>query len=343
MSTFISNNKIFTYQDTSKTFEPMDFEGIIKSVSTMPYAENAPDDMCIIDSNNHIWMITYIFLEEELIKSAREEEFEIISCGDNKVVALDINGNIWYKGYLLPSIPNPRDLIQLTSGTVYTDIAYDGGSTIMAIDSNGDLWGYGNNMHGILGIRETYINEFTKIKENVGFKKIYCRREFSLCIDTIGNVWGSGDLIRRLIGKNYSGREFIKLYMDVPIQDVSGDDDRILLLTHDGRVFTYGVHPFGESSIIIDTNDRNFSYPRHSSGPVFEEIAQDINVEQIYSHGNRSMLKDVYGNIWIAGWYGENFINEFYMLPNIKADFLPNQKNQVSQRFKTTKSARYRY
>lgn len=332
MSEFISGDQLFRYVPRTNTFERIPFAGLIESV----FSHN--DKVYIIDSDRHMWAMgvdsrSIRGFENSMPGFTRvpgDTEFKSVSDSGLCAVALDIYGNIWYKGEISRGYPKTEEFTQFTDGTQYVDVSYGGvsygGDYCLAIDATGDLWGCGNDYNLVLG-NGGYINNFDKIKVNAGYKKVCCGNNMALCIDINGDVWGSGIGIKTITGQMSNG--FVKISEGLPIKNISVDSGRILFLSEDNRVFTRGLGLFGQIGEVLR---------EHQGVGVYEAVAENIVVDQINMDKRRVMLKDVDGNIWIAGSYSR-YIDTFQMLEGINVDSLSNQPPRVVNRFLATKRA----
>lgn len=244
-STFTCKRQPLFLTDSSRrepTFNIIPFDGKIVRASLY---ENG--SICVIDSNNNLWVygknangvlgLGDVVEVNIFTPVLPENRFRNVSVGQMCTLAIDMNGNLWFAGRLTNKSTS-RVFTQLTNGINFINVSMKY-VYCLAVDSNGDLYGCGSDFVGMLGIGGNYdsLEEFSKIKENTGFKTVNTLGYFSLCVDFEGDVWASGFRGDELLGVNMPDGEFPKISQGARIKYAVGGADQILLLGEDGTVF----------------------------------------------------------------------------------------------------------
>jgi len=172
----------------------------------------------------------------------------VYAWGLNDAGQLGTNSLAALERFAIPSVFPP--------GTTITAIAA-GGDHSMALDSQGNLWGWGNNLHGQLGISDQKV-ETSKVPrllpfpQNTRFTKIAAGATHSLAIDSAGNLWawGANDTGQRgngLLGIDSFAPSRVTFPAGTPrIVQIAGGGHHSLAVDENGNVWAWGANGHGQ-------------------------------------------------------------------------------------------------
>ena len=171
-----------------------------------------------------------------------------ISASDEKILAKDINGNIWYWG---GGVSRPA-MINVNIGDATIDKALIGGTTYtyMILDSNGQVWTKGRNVGEELGDNsilnsDDYVCLTDNEKSSIyGIKAIDATSggDYNVMIDETGKVWIWGSLFSIPINNSYLSYN----YQPICLDDYLPDDNQYKKILFANRTYI----------LITDINDK---------------------------------------------------------------------------------------
>jgi len=201
-----------------------------------------------------------------------------VSCGNYHTVLLSDDGGIWtfgsnVRGQLghgdnfnrnVPTIIQ-REELGLPEGVRIIDVSCDACLTVLLSD-DGRVWTFGINTNGQLGHGDmenknvpTEIQRgLNGLPEDVNIVKVSCGEYHTVLLSDDGRIWTFGDNYHCQLGLGYSGYDtgrnipteiqIIKNEFpeDVKIVDVSCGNSHTVLLSDNGRIWTFGDNHCGQ-------------------------------------------------------------------------------------------------
>lgn len=189
-----------------------------------------------------------------------------IDAGTDHVAALDSFGRVWTwgrndHGQLGDGTTITRAIPVQVSALSNTSISTisAGGSHTVALDSNGKVWTWGNNSEGQLGdgtYIDSHIPKMVNLPENVFITAISAGGNFTLALDSEGNVWSWGENKRgQLANGNYgngigTGRTTPDKIADFSdVKAISAGSEYAVALKNDGTIWSWGDNTSGQLGI----------------------------------------------------------------------------------------------
>ena len=168
------------------------------------------------------------------------------------IVALDEEGNLWTcgsKDYLGHVSKNSNLPSRIPYFATIISIAVGGGFTL-ALDCNGVCYGFGNNLHGGLGLgrpSEAPISTPKTIPVQ-DCKAVAAGSYHSLILDKEGILWGAGGNAKGQLGPTvaYFNNNFWHKISDIKFAKISAGDDFTVALCTDGTPWVTGYGGFGQ-------------------------------------------------------------------------------------------------
>ena len=180
-----------------------------KVTTEQKYTNIAADFLCcyLIDVEGYLWVCGSAYSDIETIsvgvpqKVSETVKFRDISVGDEHVIAIDSDGNLWgwgqnTYGEVGNGTKNKQVLpLQLTQNTHFVAVSA-GERHSLAIDENGNIWAWGDNAYGKLGngtMRDSFVP--IQVTNNTKFTQIVASKYFSMALDNDGNLycWGENE------------------------------------------------------------------------------------------------------------------------------------------------------
>ncbi len=151
--------------------------------------------------------------------------------------------------------PPPTDVAQLSAGQYH----------VLALRSDGVVYAWGDNANGQLG-RDWTATPFSNVPVQVTFPGLPVNRriarvaaggQFSVAVDTAGNVWTWGDNTYGQLGDNSQVTRFTPV--QIPgisgVEDIAAGENHVLALLSDDTVWAWGYNLRGQLGV-GDANDR---------------------------------------------------------------------------------------
>lgn len=186
-----------------------------------------------------------------------------------------------------------------------------GGSHTISLRSNGTVWTWGQNTYGQLGTNDTISRDNpvqVTFEGNVKIKMISAGKDYSLALDTNGNVWGWGkntyyEIDQVTSTKILKPRKFAKLSNIIKI---TAGINTSVMLAEDGTIYTYGLNSDGQAG----TGD-------YTQRAVYKANYDMQNVIDISAGSSHVMALKSDGTVWVTGsnrygqlGIGNKFISE---------------------------------
>ena len=246
-------------------------------------------------------------VQPKRIKSGTKFSQIAVSKG-NGSMAIDTDGNLWawgsYTGGLgLGNITGNVLTPQKVSESIKFSKVTMGGLHTLAIDINGKLYTWGNNLHGQLGNgTKDYLstNVPTLIMSNKSFKEVAAATQYSMAIDTNGNIWawgsndegqlGDGTIVSSNVPKQItSGKVFNKI--DAGSGGLT-NEGASFAIDNEGKLWSWGTN----SRYWLGSEEKeNVLQP----SKVLEQLTfKEISAGQYYAIGI-----DVNGESWSWGYF----------------------------------------
>ena len=229
---------------------------------------------------------------DELKPIMSGRKFKEISDSEYHSLAIDQEGNLWAWGHnncgqLGDGTNTDSNVPKLIKSNTKFDKIYASDDASLAIDTLGNLWAWGDNYSGELGdgTTRTKYNEPKQIMVGTKFKEIYISdNDYSLMIDTSGNLWGTGSL------NSGSVKDETTKSTSTPIQILSGTKfnkvNGLMALDVDGKIWTSMVMNGGGNSQATSVSKR---------------IENDVTLVDINIANGRSAI-DNNGGLWLWGY-----------------------------------------
>ncbi len=179
-----------------------------------------------------------------------------IATGENHVLALDKEGNVWGWGrnnyYQLGSTNGANILVPKKIEWLQNikKIAC-GMNNSFAINKEGELYSFGQNSNGEGGIG-SYTNNLTVTKANniKDIVDVRAGKNHTIILKSTGEVYVTGSNLYGELGQNDSNIRMSKEFVKVPglsnIVSVSAGASHCMALSYDGSVYTWGSNIKGE-------------------------------------------------------------------------------------------------
>jgi alpha-tubulin suppressor-like RCC1 family protein len=258
-----------------------------------------------------------------------------ISCGENSVLAIKTDGNLWSWGdntygqlgtnnrigYLSPTqaVLNANNWKQVSCSNVSAGIKTDG-----------TLWTWGNNSAGQLGTNNTtsYSSPVQTVAGGTNWKQVSCRSSHVAAIKTDGTLWTWGDnSFYGVLGVND------RVNRSSPVQTISAGNNWkqvscgnycTAAIKTDGTLWMWGANDYGQ----LGTNNTT-SY----SSPV-QTVAGGTNWKIIITGTNQTSAIKTNGTLWswgdnTYGQLGNNSATTYYSSPVQSIDGGTNWKQVV--------------
>lgn len=286
--------------------------------------------------------------------------FVSLSFMQNFSVAIDENGDVYTWGYdkngELGRGKDNRDNCSKTEDCRLTIAKVDGLSNIVAIDAglshtlaldkNGDVYGFGTNGDGELG-DGTKVSNAVPVKvvfpeDNVKIKQVTTGSDFSIAIDTDGQLWAWG---RNNYGQSGQGNDDDDQL--VPVKVTLGDNEKaksasagtghILALTESGNVYAWGsnsLSQIGYNGYSFKNSKNVWEREIHTPTKIITNYKNNP-VVQVHAGGHSSYILRADGKVYPWGMYGEteadggqNYQNPDY--PEDKLTAITSVKNMAA-------------
>ena len=170
-----------------------------------------------------------------------------------------------------------------------------GGSHTISLRSNGTVWTWGQNAYGQLGTNDMIARDNpvqVAFEGNVKIKMISAGKDYSLALDTNGNVWGWGkntyyEIDQVSSTKILKPRKFAKL---ANITKIAAGINTSVMLAEDGTIYTYGLNSDGQAG----TGD-------YTQRAVYKANYDTQNVIDISVGSGHVMALKSDGTVWVTG------------------------------------------
>lgn len=170
-----------------------------------------------------------------------------------------------------------------------------GGSHTVSLRVDGSVWTWGQNTYGQLGTNDT-ISRDDPVKvvfdNNVKIKAVSAGKDYSLALDTNGNVWGWGKNTYYEIGQ-VNQTKVLKPRMitkNVNIVKISAGANTSVMIADDGTIYTYGLNSDGQAG----TGD-------YTSKVANRANYDCLNVIDISAGNAHVMALKADGTVWVTG------------------------------------------
>lgn len=170
-----------------------------------------------------------------------------------------------------------------------------GGSHTVSLRVDGSVWTWGQNTYGQLGTNDT-ISRDDPVKvvfdNNVKIKAVSAGKDYSLALDTNGNVWGWGKNTYYEIGQ-VNQTKVLKPRMitkNVNIVNISAGANTSVMIADDGTIYTYGLNSDGQAG----TGD-------YTSKVANKANYDCLNVIDISAGNAHVMVLKADGTVWVTG------------------------------------------
>jgi len=184
-----------------------------------------------------------------------------------------------------------------------------GGSHTISLRANGTVWTWGQNTYGQLGTNDTISRDNpvqVTFDGNAKIKMISAGKDYSLALDTNGNVWGWGkntyyEIDQVSSTKILKPRKFAKLSNIIKI---TAGINTSVMLAEDGTIYTYGLNSDGQAG----TGD-------YTQRAVYKANYDMQNVIDISAGSGHVMALKLDGTVWVTGSnrYGQLGINNKFV------------------------------
>lgn len=190
-----------------------------------------------------------------------------------------------------------------------------GGKHSLALDEAGNVWAWGSGLDGRLGTgslasepEPVLVLSADQVREQAGpgaeITKLAAGMEFSLALDTAGNVWGWGDSNVGQLAKS-STADVLTPAIIVKPSDVEGEKfvdvsagGHALALTETGKVYAWGR---GGSGQLGDGSKRT------RKAPTLASTLGGVSIASVAAGDYHSLALDESGHVWAwgSGQYGQ--------------------------------------
>lgn len=184
-----------------------------------------------------------------------------------------------------------------------------GGSHTISLRANGTVWTWGQNNYGQLGTNDTVARDNpvqVQFDGNVRIKMVSAGKDYSLALDTDGNVWGWGrntyyEIDQVSQTKVLKPRKFSKVGNIIKI---TAGINTSVLLAEDGSIYTYGLNSDGQAG----TGD----YTARVANKANYDMQNVIDISAGAAH---VMALKSDGTVWVTGSnrYGQLGINDKFV------------------------------
>jgi alpha-tubulin suppressor-like RCC1 family protein len=250
-----------------------------------------------------------------------------VSCGYDHTVLLSADGRIWTFGYNIVGQLGHGDIerrivpteIQRREDGIPEDIRIIGVScgghhTVLLSEDGKHIWTFGTNIDGQLGLGDRkYRNVPTEIQrredgipEDIRIIGVSCGRAHTVLLSDDGRIWtfgfnsfgqlGHGDKENRSVPTEIQRGE-PGLPEDVRIIGVSCGDDHTVLLSDDGRIWTFGCN----SSGMLGHGDNENRFVPIEIQRRENELLEDVKIIGVSCGRDHTVLLSDDGRIWTFG------------------------------------------
>ncbi len=227
-----------------------------------------------------------------------------VATGENHVLALDKNGNVWGWGrndYYQLGTTNTSDVLKPTIIAGLTNIKKIacGMYNSFAVNEKGELYSFGLNANGEGGIG-SYTNNIpvTKASNIKDIVDIRAGKNHTIILKSTGEVYVTGSNLYGELGQNDSSIRNTKTFVKVPelknIVSVSAGISHCMALGLDGSVYTWGSNIYGE----LGLNNKS------SYVGVPTKVSELSNIRYISGGKNYSLSLNKENELFVCGLNG---------------------------------------
>ncbi|MET0535600.1 MAG: hypothetical protein ABW171_15395 [Steroidobacter sp.] len=194
--------------------------------------------------------------------------------------------------------------VPLPNGTTVQSVAA-GQRHGLALRSDGTVWAWGSDRDGTLGIGRHPLNDpyifdhpvQTLLPPGVVITKIAAGLDFSIALDTTGQVWGWGTNEACQTGIGFPGGESpftngrhtpIAAALPPEIVDIAAGESFTVALDSSGNIWSWGSNPFGgfgsSTPVIVDL-----------------DLPASVHPRRVFAGEHHAMLIDDNGDAWAWG------------------------------------------
>jgi alpha-tubulin suppressor-like RCC1 family protein len=228
--------------------------------------------------------------------------------GKNHELALDTAGHTWAWGYNghgeLGNNSTDQSLlpvaVQMPANVTFTTISAGYGFS-QALDTAGHAWAWGYNSDGELGNNtrvQSLLPVAVDMPPNVAFTAISAGNDYSLALDTAGQVWAWGVNGNGELGNNSRDQSLVPVAVQMPsnvtFTTISAGYDHGLALDTTGHAWAWGNNAHAE----LGTS----TVPTNSPAPVDVEMPSNVTFTTISAGYGFSLALDTAGQIWAWGY-----------------------------------------
>lgn len=222
--------------------------------------------------------------------------FKTIESATGYSIALDYTGTVWSsgnnnKGQLGVGDKRKKTSWQNTGLTNISKISANSYAHALALGENGDLWGVGYNTMSQLGILGDSINKtnWTKLSLSKIVEISAVGDDFSLALDSSGNVWVTGANDDGQLGLGHNNN--ITTWQKTPISDI------------------VAIRAGGYHSFVLDSSNNLWATGKNNKGQLGLGNTNNVNswtlsatnVKSINSVHYNSSYIDSNDDLWFAG------------------------------------------
>jgi len=269
-------------------------------------------------------------------------KFQTLAAGYGHSLAIDDSNNLWawganHSGQLgnnsTTDSPVPINLSTL-AGSPLQNLQFNFVAAYnhsLAIDASGSLWSWGSNFFGQLGDGNNTTSQSsaptnlsalanTSSVYGVNFRTVSAGYEYSLAIDTAGNLWSWGANDYGQLGNNSTANSYAPINLSAlagsPVQNlrfqsVSADNHHSLAIDVNGNLWVWGANYYGQ----LGNNSYNDSSVPINLSALAGSPVQNLRFQAIAAGYDHSLAIDTNGNLWSwgsnsYGQLGDNSYND---------------------------------
>lgn len=226
-----------------------------------------------------------------------------ITSGQNHIIVLQNNGQIWGWGYNNNgqlgdnTVASKRTPVSILGGKkTFCEISASQYSTF-GIEHDGQVWSWGYNTYGLLGI-DSLDNKSTPVSV-LGNKKTFCKiaggTNHAIGLDYNGQVWAWGYNLYGRIGDNSLTSRLTPVSIlgdKKTFCKITGGQNHTVCIQHNGQVWSWGYNNNGQLGDDSTTSKRT-PVSIHGNKKTFCQISTGQNHTIGIEHN---------GNIWTWGY-----------------------------------------